>query len=595
MNMINLSNKPFNLSKTDIDWVHKTLESMTLDQKIGQLFIGMLATNNEAYLTSTLSRTQAAGFRYSPKKSTELKEMVRFLQSKAQIPLLIASNAENGGKGAVEDGTFIGFEIKVAATQDPKYAFELGRIAAQEAMLSGSNMLFSPIVDLSKNWRNPIIQTRTWGENPDQVIQFSKAFLEGAKLSNVACTLKHFPGDGIDERDHHLSSSVNSMSTREWDETFGRIYQTLINEGVQAVMAGHIMLPSYQKELNPSLKETEYLPATLSKELLHDLLRQKLGFNGVIISDASHMVGLTGRKPRRELVPMCIEAGCDLFLFHNDIEEDILYMKEGLQTGLLSMTRLNDALIRVLGLKASLGLHKNPQVGSESTIVDNIEFKRISDEIADRAITLGKSTQPNILPILTNKYKKILLVPLENENTMIRLLKGGLKKDIGNILKNELEKYRFEVDIYNSPIKKLISDVDKMTNDEFIEFTKNPEKINNIIYGGKSSVEIFKQSYDLVLILANINAEMQTVNRLTWSSFKGGYEKPWYVNEIPTIFISFNSPFHLADVPQIKTYINCYDSEDNTIKALIKKLLGESPFIGKSPVDIFCGMIDTKL
>lgn len=598
--MVQLSKKPFYLKQVDIDWVHSSIEKMTLDQKIGQLFIGMLTNSNNQYLESILNRTMAAGFRYTSMDSKKLHYIASYIQERSNIPLLIASNTENGGKGAVDDGTHVGFELKVAATNDVNYAYQMGKISAHEAMVSGANMLFAPIVDITKNWRNPIIQTRTWGDTTKVVKEMSRAYLKGATEFNVACTIKHFPGDGVDERDHHLSSSVNNLSCQEWDESFGEIYKALIDDGVHAVMAGHIMLPSYQKRFNPDLMDDEILPATLSRELLGSLLRGKLGFNGVIVMDASHMVGGIGRTSRRIFVPSVIEAGCDLFLFHNDIEEDMYYMKEGLKNGLLSETRLQEALERILGLKASLGLHKmekNKRVSDIANIdiVGNKEYKAIGDEVADKAITLAKNVGVSPLPLNKDRYKKILLVTLESDNPINRLLKGGLKTDIAAVVKNELDSYGFNVEIYHNEVKELIDKMSKMSSEEFNKFTKNPGEISAIIYGGKSSVEEFKKEYDIVLILANINAEMQTVNRITWTSFKGGYEKPWYVHETPTIFISFNSPFHLADVPQVKTLINCYDSQENTIKALTKKLIGDSPFKGVSPVDVFCGFPDTKL
>ena len=146
---------------------------------------------------------------------------------------------------------------------------------------------------------------------------------------------KHWPGDGIDERDQHLSFSVNSLSTEEWDQTFGKVYKGLIDAGLPSIMAGHIHLPAYQRHFNPGVKDEELLPATLSKEITTDLLRGKLGFNGVVVTDASHMLGLTGAMKRSELLPTSIAAGCDLFLFFNDPDEDFASMMEGYKKELL--------------------------------------------------------------------------------------------------------------------------------------------------------------------------------------------------------------------------------------------------------------------
>jgi beta-N-acetylhexosaminidase len=245
----------------------------------------------------------------------------------------------------------VGWEIKIAATGDPRYAYELGRISGVEAAAIGCNWSFAPIVDLYRNWRNPIISVRTWSADPDQTIELSLAYMKGIMESGIAPAAKHFPGDGIDERDQHLSSAPNWQSAEEWDATFGTVYSALIDAGLPSIMAGHIALPAYQKH-------DGMLPATLSRELLTDLLRGKLGFNGVVVTDASHMVAMTGAMKRSDILPTAIEAGCDLFLFFNDPDEDFAWMMEGYRSGKLSEQRLQEALERTLGLKASLGLHK---------------------------------------------------------------------------------------------------------------------------------------------------------------------------------------------------------------------------------------------
>ena len=178
---------------------------------------------------------------------------------KAVIPLLIASNAEAGGNGACTDGTYVGYPIKLGATADPQWAYEMGRISGVESSAIGCNWAFAPVVDLLINWRNPIISNRAFGSDPHLVLECGKAYLKGMAESGVACAMKHFPGDGVDERDHHLSSSVNSMTMAEWDATFGKVYSGMIEAGVQSIMVGHIMLPAYQTHFSPQFKDADLL------------------------------------------------------------------------------------------------------------------------------------------------------------------------------------------------------------------------------------------------------------------------------------------------------------------------------------------------
>lgn len=157
----------------------------------------------------------------------------------------------------------------------------------------------------------------------------------------VASCPKHFPGDGVDSRDQHLLSTVNSLSVDEWDDSYGNVWKSVIDNGALSIMAGHILQPAYSKHFNPELKNEEILPATLSKELLGDLLRDKLKFNGVIITDATPMVGYNVAMSRKKAIPYSIAAGYDMILFNKNIDEDYQAVRDGLQDGTLTRKRLD--------------------------------------------------------------------------------------------------------------------------------------------------------------------------------------------------------------------------------------------------------------
>ncbi|MES9143951.1 glycoside hydrolase family 3 N-terminal domain-containing protein, partial [Cutibacterium acnes] len=187
-----------------------------------------------------------------------------------------------------------------------------------------------------------------------------------------------------------------------------------IDEGAQTVMVGHIMLPHYQKALNPNLKDEELMPATLAPELLNGLLRGKLGFNGMIVTDATLMAGFTMAAKREDAVPMAIASGCDMFLFNQDIMEDFEYMMKGIEKGILTLERVDEAVTRILALKAALKLHKQKEAGTlvaqETELVnlkskENVEWAK---DCADRSVTLVKDTQ-KLLPLDVNKHKRVLL------------------------------------------------------------------------------------------------------------------------------------------------------------------------------------------
>lgn len=594
--MVDLKARPFYLSDEQIAWVENTIDSMTKEEKIGQLFVHLTGVSKEDDVREEVGKMHMGGIRFNPRSKEDMWEMNYNFQKFSKVPVLSAVNVETGGNGASRDGTFIGNEMKIAATGDTKYAYELGRICGIETKATGSNMAFAPIVDLVRNWHNPGISVRGFGADPDMVLAMSKEYFRGISESGIVCAMKHFPGDGSDERDPHIATSVNALSMEEWDNSYGKVYRGMIEAGVQAVMPGHIMMPAYQRHFHPGLKDEDLKPATLSKEILGDLLRGKLGFNGLIVSDASHMVGLTGRAKRSELVPGAIMAGIDMFLFYNDIEEDTEYMTDAYDKGILTEERLRDALRRILGLKAVLGLDKftleNFPKKEGLSAIGKPEYKEIAKEVADKAVTLVKHTE-DIFPVTPEKYKRVLLVSVGPHPSPI-LARAGMGAD-GSKLKNQLlEKLTargFQVEEYVDPVAKLVALMSTLPPDQ--DPIKLLNKGNKGAYGNKQKVSALTDNYDLVICYANVSSTMRTTQRLEWAISKGGWDNPWYVNEIPTIFISFNCPFHLVDVPQVKNFINCYDANEVTVDAVLDKLTGKSEFTGTSPVDAFCGMIDT--
>ncbi|MGC9335688.1 MAG: glycoside hydrolase family 3 N-terminal domain-containing protein, partial [Anaerolineae bacterium] len=213
--MIDLKARPYHLDDEGVRWVEETIDGMTLEEKIGQLFVNMGASRTYEYLTAVLEQYKFGAVRYNPGPAADVHEQNRILQENCKIPLLIASNAEAGGNGACTDGTYVGYPIKIGATADAKWAYEMGRISGVESSAIGCNWAFAPIVDLLINWRNPIISNRAFGADSGLVLACGQAYLKGMAESGVACAMKHFPGDGVDERDHHLSSSVNDMTIEE--------------------------------------------------------------------------------------------------------------------------------------------------------------------------------------------------------------------------------------------------------------------------------------------------------------------------------------------------------------------------------------------
>ena len=583
---VDLTAKPYYLNEEQIKWVKDTIAGMSLEEKIGQLFINMGSSREEGYLKGVLDNYHIGGVRYNPGTAEEVYDQNKILQENSKIPLLIAANTEAGGDGACTDGTYVGHEIKVAATRDEHLAYRMGQIAGEEAAAIGCNWSFAPIVGLLKNWRNPILSVRTWSDDPDLNIKLSLAYMKGIQEFGIAPAAKHFPGDGSDERDQHLSFAPNHSTVEEWDNSFGRVFQALIDAGVPSIMAGHIGLPSYVRYFKPdaTLQEAN-LPATLNKYLITDLLRKKMGFNGVVVTDASHMVGMTGTMKRRDLLPTAIAAGVDLFLFFNDPDEDFQWMMDGYKNGVITDERLNDALMHILGLKAHIGLNKGFKFLEHSKYeqlahIGKPENKKVAHEVTDKAITLVKNKE-HIFPISPAKQKRVLLVDVKGHEGGFGMIMGGSSKRPVDVMKELLEKEGFTVTIWQS-LEDQVKDLPP---------EKRRAAVANV-YAQKRPISELTDNCDLIINMAKVVPN--TDQRIQWPASKGTPDIPFYIHEVPTIFVSVNSPFHLADVPQVQTYINCYDDQQDTLEALVDKMLGRSEFKGQSPVDAFCGFEDTR-
>lgn len=589
--MVDLKARPYYLNDEDIAWVSSIIASMTDEEKVGQLFFQLTAGTSEEYLKELMEKYHLGGCRYNGMPSKMVQDQNRILQKYAKIPLIIACNTEAGGDGACADGTKIGAGIKIAATDNLKYANDLGRIANTQAKAIGCNMAFAPVCDIHTNWENTEIVSRAFGNDTDRVATMSREYLKGAHtVEGFACAAKHFPGNGQDFRDAHLSNNCNEYGEAEWMATFGKVYKTLIEADLDAIMGGHIMMRTYMKEIRPDITDEELMPATLCPEIMTELLRGKLGFNGMVVTDASHMVGMTDRMTRKEMLPLAINAGCDMFLFFNDPDEDFATMLDAYKTGVISEERMTEALTRIIGLKAHMGLHKVPKeelVPDEDAlaVMRDPEGDEIAKEISKDCLTLVKYKNEGVLPISPEKTKRVMIVYVKGFESAMSSLAAmamgfGKGQNPAEKLRDRLNAKGFEAFIYESPLEQMKKQI------------AAGEKPNlNLYFAGKNAIADFTSKQDIIIQVYDVMS-----GRPSFGMSKGGGEIPWYVYEQDVIGISVNAPTMLADVPMLKTYINAYDSNDSTMDALVEALVsGKEAFKGIDPIDSFCGLWDTRI
>ncbi len=571
--LVDLTAKPYNLSAAQIKWVEDTLAEMSAEEKTGQLFVSLFHFGTDTFsgndLTNQeiLAKYHIGGARYHGGTAKQVQGLLNQLQTASKIPLLIAANCDSGGNGACSDGTYIASGAQAEASGDPGVAYNAGLVSAREASALGVNVNFDPCVDILFNWRNTIVNTRAYGTNADDVITYTNAYLQGltAEREMIQC-IKHFPGDGTEERDQHLVLGVNELSPEEWDASFRRVYENHIANGVEMIMAGHIALPEYQKKLNPALADKDILPATLAEELLQGLLKEQLGFNGLVITDASHMLGMSSAMRREDYVPGAIAAGCDMFLFFNDIEEDFNFMLNGYRNGVITEERLNDAVRRVLGLKAKLNLHLKKEIGAllksekELDVIGCAEHLKMQAEAADKGITLVKNTLDQ-LPIRPETHKRIRLYYLQGEVGGIMAAGSAVLEEIVA----ELQERGFAVTVNDG---------------------------NSRVKGRTLQ---YREEVDAALVFADIVGYGAENNyRIRWKTAMSN-ECPWYVHEVPTVFVSLNFTTHLHDATMVKCYINAYHHNNEIIRQVIDKMMGKSEFKGTPNDLVWAGKWQAKL
>lgn len=583
---VKLKEKPYFLNDEQIQWVKDTIATLSLDEKIGQLLCPSALMLNNKTIKNITQKYKAGSLMIRPMGVKGLQKNIRKMQEESKIPMLISANLENGGKGAINQGTFFSTPMGCSATKNIENGYRLGKISCREGASVGVNWAFAPIVDIDLNYHNPITNTRTFGNDKETVLKMALQYMKAAKEEDVCVSIKHFPGDGVDERDQHLLVSVNELSYEDWMNSYGYIYQNLIDNGAETVMVGHISQPAVAQAINPDLpKEDAFFPASQSKTLMTGLLREKLNFNGVIVTDSTLMVGYMQSLPRKLAVPYSIECGADIILFNRSIDEDIQYIREGLTMGILSNERFEDAVTRVLALKASKNLHIKKEKKTIVPDVDpldilhNDEAVRWSRELADNAITLVKDTKQN-LPISPLKTKRVYLNVIEP----VVINNSKFSKEI----KKRLEKEGFEVTLRKRDVGFTLENIKKGV------FKPSFWKMIKEIY---SDTESFVSKYDLCIIVLNMEAASNnTVIRIDWKVFFGlGNDIPWYSGELPLVAISTANPYHLLDLTMAHTYINTYSGNLESLDALFEKIMGRSEFKGVSPVDPFCNHEDCKI
>ena len=461
-------------------------------------------------------------------------------QEASKIPMFIAADYERG-IGQFIDGTLFPSNMALAATGNEEFAYKQGEITAKEAKAIGVNMIFAPVLDINNNLHNPIINFRSYGDNPDIVIKFSTPYIKGIQNQGIIACGKHYPGHGDTDTDSHTSLPIINKSMVDLMDNELLPFKNACDIGIKSIMVGHILFPNIDKDN----------PATFSKKITHDIVREQWKYNGLIITDALEMGALSNHTWHGESAIRAIEGGADIILLPIDAIQAINSIYDAVQSGRISEERINKSVERILNEKNNIGL-LNDSISNDWNIVEKtVKIKshtKISQKIANESITLVKNNK-EIIPLDNKKYQNIIHIMLSTDDDVRSRFKS-YARDIRNTHGN---------------VEEIVVN-DKLTK-----------------YGLKDILNKVKKS-DLVIISMLIRIKMDK----GISTIDDTHNK--LINKIsklkkPIIGISFGSPY-LPSYDKLDSYICTYGYGSITFKAATSAIFGKINIDGKLPVTL---------
>jgi beta-glucosidase-like glycosyl hydrolase/CubicO group peptidase (beta-lactamase class C family) len=537
--------------------VESTLNGLSVEEKVGQLLFttyhgSFIPADSAAYaeimhdvqdlhVGGFINVTQGSPLGFLKSQVYPTAVLCNQLQAKSKLPLLMGADFERGTAMRVEEGTSFPTAMALAAAGNPKDAYTMGKITALEARAAGIQWIYAPDADVNSNPGNPIINTRSFGENPEKVAEFVTEFVRGVQENGGLATAKHFPGHGDTTADSHIDLPVVNANRQRLDKLELVPFRAAIAAGVGSIMTGHLNVPALEPDPNT--------PATLSSRVLTDVLRNQLRFDGLIITDAMDMGGITVRYAPGDAAVRAVQAGADVLLMPPVPDAAYEALLDAVKSGQISQERLDASVRRILMAKARLGLQKNRMVDVSElgARFGSVAWQNESQEISDRGITLLRDT-PHRLPLDGTKPARALLV----------CLYADPEPYPGEDLERELRK-RFESLITLRADTKFAK----------AENLKLPPQ----------------ESYDVVILALFVRV----------SDRKGDVDVPAdqlpliqqiYKSGKPVISLGLGSPYLIERFPQAETWLSVFGISDVAQISAARAMFGEIPIRGRLPVTI---------
>jgi beta-N-acetylhexosaminidase len=545
------------LPSVDNKWVETTLHKMSVDEKIGQLLFAtyhgsftatdaaayaqMMHDVNDLHVGGFINITQASPLGIVKSQAYPTAVLTNQLQAKSKLPLLIGADFERGAAMRLDEGTSFPTAMALAAAGKPHDAYTMGKITTLEARAVGIQWIYAPDADVNNNPGNPIINTRSFGEDPARVAEYVTEFIRGVEENGGLATAKHFPGHGDTASDSHIDLPVIHADRERLEHLELVPFRAAISAGVGSIMTGHLSIPALEPDANT--------PATLSSRILTDLLRKELGFQGLVVTDAMEMGGITVRFAPGEAAVRAVLAGADAVLMSPVPDAAFEALQAAVKSGRISSERLDASVRRILQAKAKLGLEKNRLVDVDAINqkFGSAAWQNEAQDISDRGVTLLRDV-PHRLPLDGTKPGRALLLAFYADPEPYP----------GEDLERELRSRFDSVTTLRADTRFVNADTLKLPAPD---------------------------SYDVAILALFVRVSDRKGN-VDVPAEQAALAEQLYKTGKPVITVGFGSPYLIERFPQAETWLAAFGISDVAQIAIARALFAQIPVRGHLPVTI---------
>jgi len=529
-------------------WVEETLRGLSLRERVGQLVmtpvqVEFMNAGGERMsdIRRRVTELSLGGVVVRGGGPAETAALVNELQRASRVPLLVGADYEHGLRMQMKSGTPFTSNMGVAAAGDPRAAYEQGRVTAEEARALGVNWLFGPVADINNNPDNPVINVRSFGEDPRRVAEFVAAAVRGVRDGGALSTVKHFPGHGDTAVDSHIGLPTVRADRARLERVELVPFRAAIAAGVDAVMTAHVALP---------LVTGDELPATLSPKLTGDMLRRELGFGGLVVTDSLSMGAVAKSYPAGEVAVRAVRAGADVALTPPDPKAAVDALEAAVKRGEISEARLDESVRKILHAKYRLGLSKKREadLAAINRVLERPEAVAASQRVAENSVTLLRN-EGGLLPLDSARAERALFIVVAADND----------PEEGRVLVPQIKRW--------APPARVFRADPRTTPAEYEEMLAEASKAELIVAAafvkraaGKGTVSLPERQAEFLRRLAGAGK--------------------------PVAVVAFSGPYLVRQFPSAQALATAYGIEDIAQSAAARVLFGEAPFRGRLPVSV---------